>query len=357
MPIESIPDGLPPAQLHTLIAALFTVAGVSPRSAEIVAHALVAADISGKASHGVMLVPMYLARMKAGSVTCADEAQIVHDGKTTLVLDAANALGQLSAHQACHLATARAREYGLAMVTVRNAFHFGEAGYWARRMADVGCVGIAMANTRPLMPAPGGAQRRVGNNPLAIAMPHADDVPVVLDMAMSASAMGKIRLAERAGKTLPDGWATDAQGVPTHDPATAIAGMLLPAAGPKGFGLAFMIDLLCGGLSDGAVGDEVQPLYGDTAIPYGSAQAFLAIDASHFGLQRPLAQRASGLARTVRESKPAPGVERVFSPGEQSWQFAQDHCERCPVSLDTAKQLIALAREAGVEAPAEWQSL
>ncbi|VVE13908.1 Ureidoglycolate dehydrogenase (NAD(+)) [Pandoraea pneumonica] len=357
MPIESIPGSLPPAQLHTLIAALFAAEGVSLRSAEIVAHALVAADISGKASHGVMLVPMYLARMKAGSVTCADEAEVVHDGKTTLVLDAANALGQLSAHQACHLATARAREYGLAMVTVRNAFHFGEAGYWARRMADAGCVGIAMANTRPLMPAPGGAQRRVGNNPLAIAMPHTDDIPVVLDMAMSASAMGKIRLAERAGKTLPNGWATDAQGVPTQDPATAIAGMLLPAAGPKGFGLAFMVDLLCGGLSDGAVGGEVQPLYGDNAIPYGSAQAFLAIDASHFGLQRPLAQRASDFARTVRESTPAPGIERVFSPGEQSWQFAQDHCERCPVSLDTAKQLTALAREAGIDVPAEWQSL
>ena len=356
-PTERSGAGLPPARLRELVCGLFQAQGLSAASADLVADALVAADMGDKASHGVMLIPMYLERMKAGSISLADKASVVHDGRTAVVLDAANALGQVSAQQACLLAVERAREYGLAMVTVRNAFHFGEAGFWARKIADAGCVGIAMSNTRPLMPAPGGAQRCVGNNPLAIAMPHAGDIPVALDMAMSASAMGKIRLAQQEGRAIPGDWATDAQGVPTDDPAKAIEGLLLPSAGPKGFGLAFMIDLLCGGLSDGAVGSEVRPLYGAADTPYGCAQAFLAIDPEHFGLSRPLSERAAGFADRVRASRPAPGSPRVYSPGERSWQSVQNNQDRCPISPDAARQLAALARASGVAVPAQWQSL
>lgn len=357
MPTENASITVPPDTLRALVAGLLVAEGVSDSVAAQVAEPLVAADLAGKASHGVMLIPMYLERLRAGSVSKAAFADVVHDGKAAVVLDARNIFGQISAKQASTLATERARRYGLAMVTVRNGFHFGEAGYWARQMADAGCVGIAMANTRPLMPAPGGAERVVGNNPLAIAMPHADEVPVELDMAMSASAMGKIRLAQGAGQEIPDGWATDAQGTPTRDAAKAIAGMLLPAAGPKGFGLAFMVDLLCGGLSDGAVADEVQPLYGASSVAYNSAQAFLAIDPSHFGLHRPLDQRASALARKVRSSSPAAGTARVYSPGEIGWQETQAHRQACPVAGDVARQLAELARASGVPIPAEWQSL
>ncbi|MGR9580004.1 Ldh family oxidoreductase [Pandoraea sputorum] len=348
---------VPTDSLRELVVSLLVAEGVSVNVATSVADPLIAADLGGKASHGVMLLPMYIERIRAGSVSKAEFAQVAHDAKAVVVLDAANVLGQVSAKQAITLAIERARRYGLAMVTVRNAFHFGEAGFWARKMADAGCVGIAMSNTRPLMPAPGGAQRVIGNNPLAIAMPHADEIPVELDMAMSASAMGKIRLAQGAGHEIPEGWAVDAQGIPTRDATKAIAGMLLPAAGPKGFGLAFMIDLLCGGLSDGGVADEVQPLYGASATPYNSAQAFLAIDASQFGLQRPLEQRASDLATQVRTSPPAAGTERLYSPGEISWQVAQANGQTCPVAVDVARQLAGLASVAGVQAPAAWADI
>lgn len=357
MPIEQGCTGLAPDRLRVLVADLFRAQGLSAPSAALVADALVAADLGDRASHGVMLVPMYLERIRAGSVSLADEAAVAHDGRTAVVLDAGNALGQISAQQACRIAVERAHEYGLAMVTVRNAFHFGEAGFWARQMADAGCVGVAMSNTRPLMPAPGGAQRCVGNNPLAIAMPHEGDIPVALDMAMSASAMGKIRLAQQEGRAIPEGWATDAQGVPTRDPAEAIQGLLLPSAGPKGFGLAFMIDLLCGGLSDGAIGGQVRPLYGSADTPYGCAQAFMAIDPAHFGLSRSLSGRAAEFASQVRQSPPAPGATRIYSPGERSWQSAQDRQALCPVSADVARELAGLARASGVALPTEWQSL
>src|SRR5262249_42751176 len=160
-------------------------------------------------------------------------------------------------------------------VAVRNAFHFGAAGFWARRIAAAGCVGIAAANTRPLMPAPGGAAPVTGNNPIAFAAPSgvgpSGAEPIVTDVSWSAATMGKIRLAQAAGEPIPSGWACDADGNPTTDPAAAIKGMLLPAAGPKGFVMAMMVDLLCGGLSSGAIGDEVRPLYGDPAVPYRCA--------------------------------------------------------------------------------------
>ena len=139
-----------------------------------------------------------------------------------------------------------------------------------------------MCNTRPLMPAPGGAERVVGNNPIAIALPTDGEIPIVLDMATSEAAMGKIRMAEKANETIPPTWAVTAQGMPTTDPSEAIAGMLLPAAGAKGFGLSFLIDLMCGLLSQGATGSQVRPLYGDFSVPYDCSHLFIAIDVAHF---------------------------------------------------------------------------
>src|SRR6266852_2352077 len=266
-----------------------------------------------------------------------------------IVIDAGNALGQLTARQAVKLAVARAREIGLAAVAVRNAFHFGTAGRYARMMAEEGCVGIVMSNTRPLMPPPGGAEPMVGNNPLAIALPTAGDHPVEVDMALSATAMGKIRLAAAAGESIPADWAIDAGGRPTTDPAAAIAGMLLPAAGPKGFGLAFVIDLLCGGLSGGAVGAEVRPLYGDPAEPYRCTHFFLAIDVGHFAGGQDFAARVRDQALRVSGSKRAPGVARIYAPGELAWATAQASGGKCRLSAQTAKSLLDAARRAGVD--------
>lgn len=338
------------ARLGEFVAGLFQALGLPVAAAKVVAEDLVASDLEGIASHGVMLVPMYADRIRAGSVSLKAEGRVVSDRGSALVLDGENALGQLTAHQAVQLAGARARDHGLAAVAVRNAFHFGTAGRWAQALAARGCVGIVMCNTRPLMPAPGGAERVVGNNPMAIAVPSADGPPLVLDMATSATAMGKIRLADAAGRPIPDGWAVDAEGRPTTDAATAIKGMLLPAAGPKGFGLAFMIDLLCGGLSAGAVGDAVQPLYGDPAVPYASGHFFLAIDVGRFRDPTAFAAQAGAFASRVRGSKRAPGAERLYSPGEPAWQTRQANGADCPLAVETIKALAQLGARLGVPA-------
>jgi LDH2 family malate/lactate/ureidoglycolate dehydrogenase len=295
-----------------------------------------------------MLVPMYVDRIRAGSVSLRRAGDIVSERGAALVIDAGHALGQLTARQAVRLAVDRAREHGLAAVAVRNAFHFGTAGRYARMMADEGCVGIVMSNTRPLMPPPGGAQAMVGNNPIAVALPSAGAHPVEVDMALSATAMGKIRLAAAAGEPIPPDWAADADGRPTTDPATAIKGMLLPAAGPKGFGLAFVIDLLCGGLSDGAIGAEVRPLYGDPAEPYRCSHFFLAIDAGFFPAPA-FATRVRDQAQRVSTAKRAPGTELIYAPGELTFATRQANAATCRLARQTVDELIAAGRRAGID--------
>lgn len=331
------------------VADLFAALGVSPTDARIVAEDLVTADLEGIGSHGVMLVPMYVDRLLQGSVTTRRQGEIASDHRAAIVIDAGHALGQLIARQAVTLAVARAKEIGAAIVSVRNAFHFGTAGRYARMIAEKGSIGIVMSNTRPLMPAPGGAEAMVGNNPLAIALPSAGSHPVEVDMALSATAMGKIRLAASEGQGIPNGWAVDAQGEPTTDPAEAIKGMLLPAAGPKGFGLAFVIDLLCGGLSGGAIGAGVRPLYGDPAQPYQCSQMFIAIDVGHFPAAESFATRVQGQSARVSGSKRAPGVERIYAPGELTHATRLANGATCRLSRQTLDSLVAAAAKAGVK--------
>lgn len=323
--------------LEHWIAGIFQKAGIPSEAARAVAASLVAADLEGVPSHGVMLVPMYVERLLGSSVTKSLLASTVHDGGAAVVLDAANMLGQLSSQQAVKIVVERARRHGLAAVAVRNAFHFGTAGYWARAIAAQGLVGIALSNTRPLMPPPGGAERVVGNNPLAIAIPS-DQEPLVTDMAMSATAMGKIRLAQAAGEPIPAGWATDADGRPTTDAAAAIKGMLLPAAGPKGFGLAVAIDLLCGGLSGGAITDEVNPLYGDPSKPYRCSHFFLALDPAAFGAAN-LPQRVDRVQEQIRRAKPARAGEPIYAPGDLERARRAANAVECPLPPEVISKL------------------
>ena len=337
------------AALERAVARLFEAAGLAPEDAALVAEDLVAADVEGIASHGLMLVPMYLERIAKGSVSRGSAGKVVSDHQAAIVIDAGDVLGQLSARQAVELAAARAAELGVAVVAVRNAFHFGTAGRYARMLAARGCIGIVMANTRPLMPPTGGAEAVTGNNPVAIAAPSSGAFPPGVDMALSAAAMGKIRNAAAAGQAIPQGWATDRDGADTTDPEAAIAGMLLPAAGPKGFGLAFMIDLLCGGLSGGGIGGEVRPLFGPLDQPYGSANLFIAIHTGHFGGAEDFAARAQAAAEAVAAVRPAAGTARVFAPGERVHDAQARAGGQARLSAPTVAALTKAADGLGVD--------
>jgi LDH2 family malate/lactate/ureidoglycolate dehydrogenase len=320
VPVQAGPATIPAKQLAAFVARLFVATGLSASAAEKVANGLVDADLEGLASHGVMLTDMYIERLQGGSVSKEPAAAMISERQGAVVLDAGHALGQLTGEQAMRLATDKARQFAAGIVAVRHGFHFGAAGRYARQAADAGCVGVAMCNTRPLMPAPGGAERVVGNNPLAIAVPADGEIPIVLDMATSEAAMGKIRMAEKANEPIPPTWAVTAQGLPTTNPTDAIAGMLLPSGGAKGFGLSFLIDLLCGLLSQGASGGQVRPLYGDFSVPYDCSHLFIAIDVAHFCDVDWFRAQAANAAERIRGGKHAPGVAQLFTPGEPEWR-------------------------------------
>ena len=336
--------------LGALVARMFTASGLTEDAAHRVAAGLVESDLEGVSSHGVMLVDMYLERIRRGSVSTSDRAAIVADRGCALVLDAGHALGHLTGEQAMELAVARARKLGVGVVAVRHAFHFGTAGRHAQRAAQSGCIGIAMCNTRPLMPAPGGAERVVGNNPMAIALPAASAVPIVLDMATSEAAMGKIRMAAKAQQPIPANWAARSDGSPTTDAAEAVAGMLLPSGGPKGFGLAFVIDLMCGLLAGGSTGDEVQPLYGDLSVPYDCSHLFIAIDVAHFCDLDGFRQQAAAAAERIRSGRRAAGVPALFAPGEPEWRRRESAGGTVELAPAVAAMLVRFARELGVSA-------
>ncbi len=338
------------AKLSEFVAQLFSAVGIPSAAAATVAQGLVEADLEGLHSHGVMLVDMYIERLQKGSVSRNETASVISERKGAVVLDAGHALGQLTGIQAMSIAIGKARQFSAGIVSVRHGFHFGTAGRYARQAAEAGCIGIALCNTRPLMPAPGGAERVVGNNPIAIALPTAGSIPIVLDMATSEAAMGKIRMAEKANETIPPTWAVTAQGIPTTDPSEAIAGMLLPSGGAKGFGLSFLIDLMCGLLSQGATGSAVRPLYGDFGVPYDCSHLFIAIDVSDFCDIDWFRQQTAATADRIRAGKRAPGVEQLFTPGEPEWRRRERSGGQIQLEPSIVGMLTRLASELGVTA-------
>lgn len=335
--------------LRDLVRDLFAAVGVPGAAAEEVAEALVRADQAGQPSHGVMMAELYIRRILGGSVSTHEAATLVSDRGATAVLDARHALGQPVARQAMDLACDKAAAFGIGAVAVRRAFHFGAASRYAERAADRGLIGIVMANTRPLMPAPGGRERVVGNNPLAVAVPTASGDAVSFDMATSQAAMGKIRHAAAAASSIPEDWATDEEGVPTTDPTAAIAGMLLPAGGAKGFGLALVIDLLSGLLAGGGWGDDVTPLFGDPSVPYNSSQLFVALDPSFFGDGAVFLDQANRAVQRVRESAPIVATEPARVPGDARRSSIDRHRQTVPVAAPVLARLLEMAATHGVD--------
>ncbi|HTM78531.1 MAG TPA: Ldh family oxidoreductase [Devosia sp.] len=308
---------------RALLARLFAAAGVPAPAARAMGEALVDADLEGLPSHGVLQAEVYLDRLLLGSVTPNDTAEIILDRGAMAVLDGHHMLGHLVAAQAMDLAISKARQFGTSVVSVKHAFHFGSAGRYVRQAAAAGCIGIAMCNSRPVMPAPGGAQKLVGTNPLAFGIPTKSEPSIIVDMATSAGTVGRLRVAQKAGAAIPEGWAVDADGAPTTDATAALEGMLLPMGGPKGFGLALVIDMMSGLLASGGWGDGISGLHGDLTKPFNTAHLFMAIDIEHFRPLDGFLDEAQEAATRVRNSKRAPGVERVYTPGERRWESAR----------------------------------
>jgi len=297
-------------------AALLEAVGLDQPSIAATIRSLDFAESRGLSSHGYVRLPTYVARIRAGGINPSPEVAVVSDRGAMAIVDADAAIGARSAEWCVDLALSKSRGAGVGLVIARNANHFGAAGYFTETMAAAGFFGVAICNTDSVMSAPAGGRPILGSNPISMGVPVGAGEGPVLDMATTEVSQGKIIVARDRGEQMPFGWAVDNAGLPTQDPVAGLAGALLPSGGPKGFGLAFMIDCLVA-ISGAATSQLVSPLYGDPSAPQGLGHAFLAIAVDLVQTEADYAARIGELTHAVHNSG-LPGVaQRPIVPGER----------------------------------------
>jgi LDH2 family malate/lactate/ureidoglycolate dehydrogenase len=300
--------------LRTAITEVLTGLGAAGEEAALVAESLVRAEMRGTDTHGLPYLKLLVERVEARMVSLPTRVTVVKDEGATALLDGGNGIGQYAGWRAMALALAKARAHGIGVALLRHTNNLGFLAYYTMHAAEQGCVGIAMGNANAAISPWGGAEPFFGTNPLSIAVP-AGEGPVALDMSSSVVARGKIRRAHRLGEKIPTGWAVDASGAPTEDPAAALKGTLLAIGGPKGYGLAFMVDVLAGMLSGSAFGKDIKSFH-ELAGPTGVGALMLAISVERFMPLARFRELMDGYAAAIRDSRKATGSARIYLPGE-----------------------------------------
>ena len=336
-------------RLRALIATLFTAAGVPDGDAATVAEVLVEADLRGVESHGSTRVAGYLSMMKLGLLNPRPKVAVVRDTPALAMLEGDNGFGIVVARRAMRMAIDKAKAIGVACVTVRNVSHTGLVGFYPMMAAAEGLIGLAMNNGPKILPPFGGTTPTYATNPFAAAFPGAGD-PIVLDMATSVVAGGKLRLAAKKGAPIPPDWALDREGVPTTDPNEAIFhGFMQWAGGYKGFGLATVVEVLSGVLSGGLFGSDVPAMKRFGQEPLVTSAFYLAIDPGQFMPVEEFRARVTRLVEMVKASGRARGVEEVYIAGEIEFRRKAERLRNgIPISGVVRDELRGLAADAGV---------
>ncbi|MCE5282025.1 MAG: Ldh family oxidoreductase [Deltaproteobacteria bacterium] len=334
-----------PEKLKQVIVEILRGFGASEAEAEIVADNMVFADMRGVDTHGVHFLTLVADRVKAGMIRIPTPLSVIRDEGATGLIDGGDGLGQVAACRAMEMSIKKARQFGVGTVLVRNANNIGSLAFYTLLAARNGMVGIVSTNGAPSISPWGGTEPFFGTNPISIAVPVDSGNPVVLDMSASVVARGKIRKAERMKEAIPLGWATDETGTPTTDPAAAMKGTLLPIGGPKGYGMAFMADVMAGLLSGSQFGPAVKTFHQPLG-PTGVGVFTMAIDIGRF---MPLEQ-FKGLIQThtssIRASKKAHGVERIYLPGEiEAEKEKKSRAEGIPLDAAVTERLSQLLKE------------
>jgi LDH2 family malate/lactate/ureidoglycolate dehydrogenase len=320
------------------IAAALTAAGVAPEQAEIEAQVMAEADLLDVPSHGVRMLPGLLAALREGRVSTRPQIRLLRQMGATSLLDCDNGPGRFGACRAMQDAVERARQFGIGACLAVNTTHWGRAHAYAYRAARQGLVGLCCTNAIPTMAGWGATRRILGNNPLAIAIPRTDaDAPLVLDMAMSQAAVGKVGSFLREGRAIPAGWGFDAQGQPSTDAQAILGGAVLPFGGHKGAGLALMLELLTAALAGGAFGHEIAATDRSGLDPQAS-KLFIALNPDAFGGAEVLTQRVGAYLAYLDE------VAEPFSwPGQRGWAARDANlAQGVPVHTEIVAQLAAV---------------
>ena len=294
---------------------IFIAMGIPEDDAFTLADCMVYADLSGVASHGVSRMTIYTKRLETKVVSGKFEIKLEKDFPSILKYNGCNSSGALVGKYVMQQCIERAKKNCSCFATVSHSNHFGVAAYYADMAVREGMLGIASTNAPPNIAPWGSPQKYFGTNPVAIGIPGPAG-PIILDMAPSVVAMGKISLAEREGKDIPEGWALDADGNPTTSPAKALKGSLVPIGGPKGYGITLFADVLCGILGGAESGPYLGHMYNDFTNPSNIGHFFHVIDIAQFTDKAEFDKKVERMINDVKSVRKNPGVKEVFLPGE-----------------------------------------
>jgi L-2-hydroxycarboxylate dehydrogenase (NAD+) len=317
-----MPDETPrvtASQLAAFIARAFTAAGLPELDAEQVAGLMVEADLRGSDTHGVIRLPLYVRRIRAGGVNARPNIRVVSDRPSAALIDGDNGMGHLVMKRAAELAIEKAKATGIGWVGARMSNHAGPAALYATRPLKHDMIGLYFAmGSNNHLPAWGSSENLLGTSPMAVAVPAQDEPAIVLDMSPTVAAFGKVRLKAQRGEAMPVGWMIDKDGKPLTDPKRADEGYLLPIGDYKGSGLSLIIGILAGALNRAAMGRDVIDFVKETGRPTNTGQAIAAIAIEAFVAPTEFKRTVDQFIGDIRNSRKLPGVERIWLPGEQS---------------------------------------
>lgn len=322
-------------------------AQLSQEHAELLTDTLIQADLRGVHSHGVTQLPSYIKGYQTGGINPRPSIKVVKESGATAVIDGNDGLGLIVSHPAMRLAMDKASDHGIGAVTVRNSDHLGMVAYWSMMALERDMIGYATSNTSRIMAPWGGITPSHGNNPISYAIPAGSEWPLVLDIAISVVAKGKIRLADLKNEPIPEGWAMDKHGEPTTNAHSAMEGLLMPIAGHKGYGMALVNDVLCGVLSGGLFGvDLPMGRVVDGSRKMGYCHFFMAWDISHFIPVAEFKKRVDKLVSMMKASQLAQGQNKIYLPGEIEFETKRLRVrEGIPYSKVVIGQLKSLAKD------------
>ncbi len=338
-------------RLTDFVTLIFTSAGASEAFAAKVAHHLVAANLKGHDSHGVGMVPAYVGSIRNGHLTVDAEAKLIKDNGAVLLVDGQFGFGQVVGSQATAMAIDRAKETGIVCMGVRNCHHLGRIGSYGEQCAEAGMVSIHFVNVvghGPLVSPFAGRERRMSTNPFCCVVPRTDGPPIVLDMATSAIAQGKVRVAYMKGVEVPDGALIDEAGLATNDPKVMFEepfGSLGPFGAHKGYGLAVMCELLGGGLA------------GEWTAQPGNAREntivnhmlMMVLDPAAFGGLDSFQREVTAMVDYLHTTTPAAGVDQVRVPGDPEREsVAARSVDGIPIDENSWNGILNAAEVAGV---------
>jgi L-2-hydroxycarboxylate dehydrogenase (NAD+) len=338
------------AQAEAFISNALQSEKVPAADANIIANLMVQSDLVGADGHGIFRLPAYLKRIRAGGVNLNPNIHIEREQGATALINGDNALGHLVMNRAVDLAIEKVMQHSVCWIGSHYGNHSGAASVYVRKLAEQGYIGIYMAVGNANHMAPwGGIDLLLSTNPIAIAVPAGDDPIVLLDIATTVAAYGKVKVAAQKGESIPDDWMIDRQGKPITDPKRSAEGSLLPIGGYKGYGLAVMIGLLAGALNNAAVGKGTIDFNAHHDLITNTGQTIIAVDPSAFGDKEEFVKRVIALVNDLKNSSTLPGVKEIRVPGEgAAKKMAERMASGIPVAPELLEALNTCAKECGI---------